>query len=247
MNSSSPYRPWYRYPTLIAAAAIAAALAGCGGGSSGAGTASAASTSATGASTAASGSGAANPQSTAAFSLTGTPPASITVGSVYSFQPILAPATGATVGYSVRNLPSWATFSTATGKLLGTPTAAQAGVYPDILITASTGAASASLAAFAVTVQASAQPNSPGTATLTWVAPTTNSDSTALEDLTTFRIFFGTSRSALTNIVDVVADGNTDGFIVTGLARGTYYFEVSAVDSAGRQSTPSNEVSKTVS
>jgi hypothetical protein len=252
MGSTSLCRAWYRYPTLIAAAAVLAALGGCGGGgssgSASASTSSAGSTSTAGASTSpGTGTGAAAPSPSTALALTGIPAPAVAVGSVYNFQPAVAPATGATVGYSIQNLPTWATFSTATGQLLGTPTAANVGVYPNIMITASTGSASASLQAFAVTVQSSAQPNTPGTATLSWVAPTTNSDNTQLDDLSAFRIYYGTSSSSLTSVIDVVADGNTDGFIVSGLAKGTYYFKVSALDSSGVESTQSNEVSKGVS
>jgi hypothetical protein len=169
------------------------------------------------------------------------------VGGVYSFQPALTPASSATVGYSIQNLPTWATFSTATGQLLGTPTAADVGVYKNIVITASSSASSASLAAFAVTVKSSVAPNTPGTASLTWVAPTTNSDNTQLDDLAAFRIYYGTSSSSLTSFIDVVADGNTDGFVISGLTKGTYYFKVSALDSAGVESSQSNQVSRSVS
>ena len=243
MGSSSLCRSCYRYPVLIAALAMAVALGGCGGGSS-AGTPAASAASAAGAGA---GAGAAAPIPAADLALTGTPAPTVTVGSVYHFQPALTPATGATVGYSVQNLPAWASFSTASGQLQGTPTAADVGVYPNIVISASTGSASAALQAFAVTVKPSVAPNSPGTATLTWVAPTTNSDNTQLDDLSAFRIYYGTSSSALTGVIDVVADGNTDGFVVSGLAKGTYYFKVSALDSAGVESSQSDEVSKSVS
>jgi len=252
MGSSSLCRGWYRYPTLIAAVAVVAALAGCGGGSAGTPAASAASTSTAGASAgtgtgAGTGAGTGTAAPAAAFALNGTPAATVIVGNVYRFQPALTPASGTTVGYSVQNLPAWVTFSTATGELMGTPTGADVGVYPNILISASNGHASAALQAFAVTVKSSVAPNTPGTATLTWVAPTTNANDTQLDDLTAFRIYYGTSSSALTGVIDVVADGNTDGFVVSGLAKGTYYFKVSALDSAGVESSQSDEVSKSVS
>jgi hypothetical protein len=55
--------------------------------------------------------------------------------------------------------PSWATFSSTTGKLSGTPTAQQVGTYADIIVTVSDGKASASLTAFTITVSAAATAN----------------------------------------------------------------------------------------
>ena len=73
-----------------------------------------------------------------------------------------------------RNLPSWATFSAATGALTGTPTDSEMGAYSGIAITVTDGTATAALPTFAITVNASAP--EPGTATLSWVAPTENTD-----------------------------------------------------------------------
>jgi mannan endo-1,4-beta-mannosidase len=64
-----------------------------------------------------------------------------------------APA-GQPVGYSIQNKPTWATFNTATGALQGTPRAADVGKYPNVVISASDGASTASLPAFNITVTA---------------------------------------------------------------------------------------------
>ena len=64
--------------------------------------------------------------------ISGTPPASVAMGSTYSFTPTVNNGCGDRI-YSVANRPSWAVFDTATGDLSGTPTAT--GVYRDISIT----------------------------------------------------------------------------------------------------------------
>ncbi len=48
----------------------------------------------------------------------------------------------------------WATFSSATGQLSGTPTAANVGSYANVVISVSDGKASAALAPFTITVAA---------------------------------------------------------------------------------------------
>ena len=68
-----------------------------------------------------------------------------------------ADADGNTLGFSVQNRPTWATFSTSTGQFSGTPTAASAGTYSNIVISVSDGKASAALATFTITVNAAAE------------------------------------------------------------------------------------------
>lgn len=245
MPSTILSRSRLRYsPALIALVALAACGGGGGGGSSGSSATTSSSPSA-GGTTATGSSGAASTSNV--VSITGSPVTSVAVGSAYSFQPKATTTSGVTVGYAVTNKPDWATFSTASGALTGTPAAEDAGVYTDVVITASTGSSSASLKPFSISVKTTTKPGSSGTATLSWVAPTTNSNGTQLTDLTWFRIYYGTRHSSLTNVVDVVADGNTSGFIVTGLPKGTYYFKVCALDSAGVESSQSDEVTKSVS
>jgi len=83
--------------------------------------------------------------------VTGTPSTSITVGQAYAFQPTASDVDGDTLGFSVQNKPSWATFNTTTGKLSGTPSSAA--TYSNIIISASDGKLTTSLSAFAITVK----------------------------------------------------------------------------------------------
>jgi hypothetical protein len=84
--------------------------------------------------------------------ITGTPPTTATVGTHYAFTPKASEPDGDPLSFSIKNKPSWATFSIATGTLSGTPAAANVGTYSNIVISTSTGHASASLAAFSIAV-----------------------------------------------------------------------------------------------
>ncbi len=84
-----------------------------------------------------------------------------------------------------------------------------------------------------------------GTATLTWVAPTTNTDGTPVTPLTGFTIYYGTAQGSLTQSVPVSGAATTT-YEITGLASGTWYFAASANAADGTQSTQSNIGSKTI-
>ena len=93
--------------------------------------------------------------------ISGNPVTTATVGTAYSWGPTASDPDGGTLTYSIANKPAWATFSTTTGRLTGTPTAA--GSFASIGISVSDGSASASLPAFAITVSAAAPTNRPPT------------------------------------------------------------------------------------
>ncbi len=86
--------------------------------------------------------------------ISGTPPATVTQGSAYTFTPTANDPDGDTLTFSITNKPSWATFSTTTGRLQGTPAAGDVGATGGIAISVSDGTLNASLAAFSVTVSA---------------------------------------------------------------------------------------------
>jgi hypothetical protein len=137
------------------------ALAGCAGGvtESSAGTSSSMST---GSSTG----------EAAAPSISGTPSTTAVVGTEYSFQPSAWDTAGDALTFSVQNLPGWATFDTTTGKLSGTPAAADVGTTAAISITVSDGALSAQLAPFQIDVEPEAA-GSGGSLKLSGTPPTT--------------------------------------------------------------------------
>ena len=86
--------------------------------------------------------------------ISGTPPASATVGTTYSFRPNASDPEGRALSFSILNRPSWATLS-ATGRLYGTPRASHVGTYSNITIRVSDGTNTTSLAPFSITVSAS--------------------------------------------------------------------------------------------
>ena len=87
--------------------------------------------------------------------VSGTPAGAVTVGQAYSFLPVATDPDGQALTFSIANKPSWATFNASTGRLDGTPGAANVGQHTNVVITVSDGAASASLPAFSITVIAS--------------------------------------------------------------------------------------------
>jgi hypothetical protein len=139
----------------------------------------------------------------------------------------------------VQNKPAWATFSTTTGRLSGTPTTG--GTFGNIVISVSDGKDTASLPAFSIAVS---QPTT-GSVTLSWTPPTENSDGTALTNLAGFRIQYGTSATALTQTVDIANPGMAT-YVVTGLSSGSWYFAVRAYTSSGAESANSNVASKSI-
>lgn len=209
-------------------------LAGCGGGGS--------DSSAGAASTSTSGTSAASTPPV----LTGTPATSVVAGQTYSFTPAASDAGHDVLGFSVANKPQWATFNTVTGGLTGTPTAADVGNYPGIRISVSDGTATAALTTFSIRVMAAVDTNPPtGSATLSWNVPTQNTDGSPLTDLAGYRVYYGTDASSLAQSEDIVGSGTTS-FVVSGLSAGTWYFAISAFNSAGAESNLSNVGSKTI-
>lgn len=174
-------------------------------------------------------------------SISGTPATTATAGIAYSFTPTTSDLAGARALFSVRNKPGWASFSITTGRISGTPTAANVGTYSDIVISMSTGNAGASLPAFSIAVKASGA----GSATLSWTAPTRNTNGSALTDLAGYRIHYGKSPSSLTTLINVANAGATS-YTIGSLASGTWYFAVSDYTTSGAQSADSTILSKPI-
>lgn len=175
--------------------------------------------------------------------LSGTPSTSVVAGNAYAFRPTGSDPEGRTLTWSISNRPSWATFSTASGALTGTPTASNVGTYSNIVISASDGTNRTSLPAFNVAVNSVG--TSSGSATLSWTPPTRNSNGTALTNLAGYRIYYGTSPSSLTRTVTLSNAGLTR-YVVSDLSAATWYFSIRAYTSSGVESTNSNTVSKVV-
>jgi hypothetical protein len=182
--------------------------------------------------------------SNSAPTISGTPPTSVVAGNLYSFTPTAKDANGDTLAFSITNKPGWATFSTTTGKLSGTPSSAQTGTYSNIAIKVSDGkGGSASLPAYAITVSSGSTTS--GSATLSWTPPTQNSNGTALTNLAGYRIYYGTSASTMNRTIQVANPG-LSRYVVENLSAATWYFAVRAYTTAGVESASSNTATKTV-
>jgi Putative Ig domain len=220
-------------PGLMLIVLCAAALSGCGGGDEG-------STPATGTAQPPAPTpppGSANHAPT----ISGTPTASVNASAPYTFTPTAADADGDTLAFTIQNKPAWAAFNTTTGRLSGTPAAADVGTYSNISITVSDGKTSTALSAFAIAVTTVAN----GRATLSWTAPTENTDGSTLSNLAGYRIRYGTSASALTQTI-VIDNASVTTYVVENLSPATWYFAVTAVNSQGAESGNSNVANKQI-
>lgn len=232
---------WVRRGGLVALAMTTVISAGCGGGGGGGSTASASNNS--------SGSSSNSAAGNTAPTISGSPATQANVGSAYSVTPQANDADGDTLAFSIANKPNWAQFNTATGQLSGTPSAQD--TTANIVITVSDGKASASLPAFSITVgtasstPASSAPSGPGVS-LSWDVPTRTEDGETLQDLSGYRIHYGTNQNVLVNSIEIQSAGSNT-FKVQNLKPGTYYFAVRAVSANGTESKLSNIISRTVS
>ena len=173
--------------------------------------------------------------------ISGTPATLVTAGSVYSFAPSASDPDNDPLTFTIVNRPAWALFSAATGALTGTPAAADVGTTTGIVISVSDGKVSTPLAAFSITVVATAT----GSATITWNPPTTNTDGSALTDLAGYRIYWGTTQGSYPSSVVVISPG-ISSYVITNLVPGTYFFVMTSLTSSGEESDYSNAASKTI-
>jgi hypothetical protein len=172
--------------------------------------------------------------------ISGTPPATATVGQGYAFTPTASDPDGNTLTFTAANLPAWLTINSSTGRISGTPAAGDVRTYSGIVITANDGRTSTSLPAFAIVVAGAGN----GSAQLTWTAPTQNTDGTPLSNLAGYHVVYGRSESTLDQRVEI-ANASVSTYTVTGLASGMWYFAVSAYSSGG-ESAISNVGSKNI-
>lgn len=177
--------------------------------------------------------------------ISGTPVTAVVAGHAYSFQPTATDPNGLSIKFGVNRLPSWATFDNNTGRLSGTPTAANVGTYSGVMITAYDGYMKGVLPAFSIVVQPAGSTTTPppppvapattGSATLSWIPPTQNTDGSVLGNLAGYHIYYGTSPDNLDETANVTNAGLTR-YVLSGLATQTWYFAMTAYNSAGVES-----------
>jgi Fibronectin type III domain len=108
-----------------------------------------------------------------------------------------------------------------------------------------TSATTAQSAASSGTSSGSSSGSGNASATLSWEAPTTNTNGSPLTNLAGYRIYYGTSATDLSQNVQLNGVG-VQTYVFDNLQAGTWYFAVMAVTSAGVESALSNRVSATI-
>lgn len=86
---------------------------------------------------------------------------------------------------------------------------------------------------------------SSGSAQVRWTAPTTNTDGSALLNLASYRVYYGTSSNSLSQYSDV-PDNTQTSATINSLSAGTWYMAVRAVNTSQVESSNSNVVTKSV-
>ena len=145
---------------------------------------------------------------------------------------------GGTLTWTSSDNATWLTLTPVSGTNAGTMTASvntaglAAGTYNATVTISATGAT-----AKTVPVTLTATAAGTGSATLTWNANTE-------PDLTGYKIYVGTQSGVYAPPITV---GKVTSYLATNLTGGTtYFFSVTAYDSAGNESSHSPEVSKSI-
>jgi len=173
--------------------------------------------------------------------ISGQPVTSVNVAAPYSFRPTASDTDGDPLTFSIQNKPSWTGFNTTSGLLSGTPTAADAGTYSNVIISVSDGVTTVALAPFTITVNQI----STGSASLTWIPPIQNSDGTALTNLAGYKIYYGSAPGSLSQSIQIANVGLTS-YTISNLSTATWYFGMTAYTTSGAESSISNIGSKTI-
>ncbi|MEP7242839.1 MAG: putative Ig domain-containing protein [Gammaproteobacteria bacterium] len=173
--------------------------------------------------------------------ISGTMPPVAVVGAAYSFSPKAVDPDNDKLTFKIASKPSWVAFDASTGKVSGTPAAANVGSHEDIVISVTDGKAMAALPATEITVEKKASATS-GSVTVSWLPPTANTDGSTLVSLSGYQIHYGHASKKYTQTVVVENPGLTR-FLVEGLNPGKYFFTVTAIGNGGTESEFSSEVS----
>ena len=188
---------------------------------------------------------------TSAPTISGNPTLTVVAGTGYTLAVTASDADGDRLTFGATNLPAWLGLNTANGMVTGTPTLAQVGTYANISISVTDGTSTVALPAFTIVVTAPAGASpaptvGSGTATISWVKPTQNSDGTSLTDLAGFVVKYGNSPTSLTQRI-AVNDPAMTRYTLQNLGAGTWYFTVVAETFSSNESDAAQVVSKTIS
>lgn len=82
------------------------------------------------------------------------------------------------------------------------------------------------------------------TATVTWTAPTQNTDGTAYTDPKGFKVYYGMNQGGPYDNVDDIPNPNATTHVISPLASGAWFFVATAYNQNDVESDVSNEASK---
>ena len=93
--------------------------------------------------------------------------------------------------------------------------------------------------------QPTSESESPGTVTISWLAPTENEDDSPIVELAGFAIHY-TKKDGQDPVTIYVNDPAVTSYTIENLEPGKYFFSISAIEADGDKSDWSNVVAKTV-
>ena len=98
-----------------------------------------------------------------------------------------------------------------------------------------------------ITISGADETNTPADISLSWVAPVEREDNApiSLSEIAGYKIYYGSAQGLYPDSV-TVNDGSAVDYIFQNFAAGTYYFVVTTIDTAGRESGYSTEVIFTI-
>lgn len=163
------------------------------------------------------------------------------VGEAFEFQPNAVDAESDKLTFTVQNLPAWASFDAASGRITGTPSASDVGEYDAVTVTVADATHRTVSAPFTITVIGAAT----GVATLKWETPPIKVDGSPLDDLAGYRIVYGRTAEDLDHSV-FIQDPKQTTFEFTTLEKGIWYFAVIAVNANGLEGPASTAMMKSI-
>jgi hypothetical protein len=116
-------------------------------------------------------------------------------------------------------------------------------LWGEIVISVNDGQSITSLSPFTVNVMS--QNAALGSATLSWLPPTEQTDGSPIGELSGYRLLYGQSSGDYTQTVAINNPGITR-YMIEGLTSGEWYFAIQTVDGSGAISAPSAEARKTI-